>query len=103
MSERLIDRIPFAKIVTVLAVVIGVSLGLCGLTFVLSLGGGRAGGFLMGFGILELAAIVLSVAALILTLVVLVTLLIFGSFSAKASQPQRLFEERDDTKIDKHE
>jgi hypothetical protein len=107
MNERLIDRIPFAKIVTVLATVFGISLGLCGVTFVLSVGGARnrggIGGFFVGLGILELVAIVLSAALLALTLVVLVTLSIFGSFSGKVSQPQKLFGERDDTKTDKNE
>jgi uncharacterized membrane protein len=103
MSERLVDRIPFAKIITVLAIVFGLSLGLCGVTFVLSMGGGRGGGFLVGLGILELIAIVLSAVLVALTLVVLVTLLIFGSFSEKASQPQKLFDEEDDTKIDRNE
>ncbi len=103
MSELLVDRIPFARIVTVLATVFGISLGLCGVTFLLSVGGGRGGGFLIGLGILELIAIVLSAALLALTLAVLVTLLIFESFSEKVSQPQKLFDERDDTKIDKNE
>jgi uncharacterized membrane protein len=103
MSERLVDRIPFAKIITVLAIVFGVSLGLCGVTFAVFGGSGRGGDFLMGFGILELIVIVLSAALLALTIVVLVTLLIFGSFSGKVSQTQKIFDERDDTKIDKSE
>jgi hypothetical protein len=107
MSERLIDQIPFAKIVAVLATVFGISLGLCGITFVLSMGGARGrggiGGFFVGLGVLELIAIVLSAALLALTLVVLVTLFIFESFSEKVSQPIKLFDERDDTKIDKNE
>jgi membrane protein implicated in regulation of membrane protease activity len=103
MSERLVDRIPFAKIVTVLAIVFGISLGLCGITFVLSMGGGRSGGFLMGFGILELVVLGVSLAGLLLTLLVFVTLSIFGSFSGKVSQPQKLLDERDDTKTDRNE
>jgi membrane protein implicated in regulation of membrane protease activity len=103
MSERLFDRIPFAKIVTVLAIVFGVSLGLCGVTFFLSSGGGSGGGFLVGFGMLELAAIILSAAGLALILVVFVALSIFEGFSEKVSQPQKLFDEENDTKIDKNE
>jgi hypothetical protein len=103
MSERLFDRIPFAKIVTVLAIVFGVSLGLCGVTYFLSSDGGNGNGFLAGFGILELAAIILSAAGLALILVVFVALSIFGSFSEKVSQPQKLFDEENDTKIDKNE
>jgi hypothetical protein len=101
MSERLVDRIPFVKIITVLAIVFGISLGLCGVTFLSS--GRGSGGFLIGFGMLELAAIVLSAAGLALTLVAFVTLSIFGGFSEKVSQPQKLFDERDDTKFDKNE
>ena len=32
MGTPLVDRIPFAKIVTVLAIIFGVSLGLCGVS-----------------------------------------------------------------------
>jgi hypothetical protein len=104
MGERLVERIPFAKIVTVLAIVFGISLGLCGVTFVLAsgVGGGRGGGFLIGFGILEMVALGVSVAGLLLTLLVYVTLSIFGSFGEKVSQPQTLFDAEDDTKIDKN-
>jgi membrane protein implicated in regulation of membrane protease activity len=102
MSERLVDRIPFAKIITVLATVFGISLGLCGVTFVLSLGGGRGSGFLISFGILEMVALGVSMAGLLLTLLVFVTLSIFGSFSEKVSQPQKLFDEEDDTRVDKN-
>ena len=35
MSKPLVDRIPFAKIVSVLAVALGVGIGLCGLDFFL--------------------------------------------------------------------
>jgi membrane protein implicated in regulation of membrane protease activity len=104
MSKRLVDRIPFAKIITVLAIVFGISLGLCGVTFVLSMGGGRSGGgFFVGLGILELVALGVSMAGLLLTLLVFVTLSIFGGFSEKVSQPQKLFDQEDDTKIDKNE
>jgi len=103
MSERLVDRIPFAKIVTVLAIVFGVSLGLCGVTFALALSGGGKDNFLAGFGILELITIGVSLAGLLLTLLVFVTLSIFGSFSGKVSQPVKLFDEEDDTKTDKNE
>ena len=101
MNERLIDRIPFAKIVAILAIVLGVSLGLCGVTAFLAFNTRSGGDFLLGFGYLELAAIVLSAVGLALTLVVFVTLWVFGGFSEKVSQPQKLFGEEDDTKIDK--
>jgi membrane protein implicated in regulation of membrane protease activity len=102
MSERLVDRIPFAKIVTVLAIVLGISLGLCGVTFLLSSGRGGGSGFFVGLGILELVVIALSVVGLALTLLAIVTLSIFGGVSEKVSQPQKLFDEGDDTKTNKN-
>jgi uncharacterized membrane protein YphA (DoxX/SURF4 family) len=92
MFERLADRIPFAKIFTVLAIVACVSLGICGVTF----GGGSL--FVLG-----MIAFWVSLTGLLLTLVVFVTLSIFGSLSREVSQPQKLFGERDDTKTDKNE
>jgi len=103
MSERLVDRIPFAKIITVLAVVFGISLGLCGVTFVISSGGGRGGGFLIGLGTLELVALGVSIAGLVLACVVWVTLSIFGGSGEKASQSTIFPESGDATKIDKNE
>lgn len=103
MSERLVDRIPFAKIVTVLAIVFGISLGLCGVTFFLSTGGGGGGGFLIGLGMLELVALGVSMAGLLLMLLAFVTLSIFGAFGEKVSQPKIVPEAGDDTKIDKNE
>ncbi len=103
MSERLIDRIPFARIIAVLAIVFGISLGLCGVTFFLSSGGGNGGGFLIGLGILELVAIGVSTAGLLLTLLVFVTLSVLGGFGGKVSQPKIVPDEVDDTKIDKND
>jgi hypothetical protein len=100
MRARLIDRIPFAKIVIGLAIVFFVSLGLCGLTFVLSSGAYK--GF-ASLGVLELVFMVLSAAGLILTAIVWVTLAAVGSFGEKVSQPQKLFDDGDDTKLDKRE
>ena len=103
MFERLADRIPFKKIVTVLAIVFGISLGLCGVTFVVSSGGNNGGGFLFGLGILELVALGLSLAGLLLTLLVFVTLFVLGSFGVKVSQSPTPSEEEDDTRSDKNE
>jgi len=100
MSERLVDRIPFAKIVAVLAVTFGVSLGLCGLTFVLSSGGG-SGGIFVGLGLLELISMALSAAGLLVTLFAWVLLTAVGSFGQNVSQPQKLFDEKEETKHDK--
>ena len=46
---------------------------------------------------------VLSAAGLILTAIVWVTLAAVGSFGEKVSQPQKLFDDGDDTKLDKRE
>ena len=86
MFERLANRIPFKKIVTVLAIVFGISLGLCGVTFIVSSGGDRGGSFLFGLGILELVALGVSLSGLVLTLLAFVTLSIFGGFGEEVSQ-----------------
>jgi hypothetical protein len=100
MRTRLIDRIPFAKIVIGLAIAFLVSLGLCGMTFALSRGG--SSGF-ANLGILELLAMALSAAGLIVTAIVWVIVAAVSSFGEKVSQPQKLFDDEDDTKLDKSE
>jgi uncharacterized membrane protein YqhA len=103
MSETQIRRIPFAKIVLVLAITLGVSLGLCGLTFAFWSRAGSGARILIGLGMVELVAMALSAAGLVLTGVVWVTVAVVGSFQEKVSQPQKLFDEGDDTKLDKKE
>jgi hypothetical protein len=100
MSNRLIDRIPFTKILTVLASVFGISLGLCGLTAISPSGGG---GFLIAMGTLELAAMVLSAVGLIIVALVYVTLSIFGGSEEKVSQSVIPREQQDDKRNDKSE
>lgn len=100
MNERLVDRIPFAKIFIALAIIAGVSVGLCAVTLGITSGGNSGGGFWIGLGLIAFWG---SIAGLLLTLIVFVTLSISGSFSRKVSQPQKLFGERDDTKADKNE
>ena len=102
MSERLIDRIPFAKIITVLAIVFGVSLGLCGVTIVFASSGIAKDNILASFGILALIAIAVSITGLLLTLLVFVTLSIFRAFGEKVSQPSIVPEAEDDTNTDKN-
>ena len=98
MSERLVDRVNFAKIVTALAIVFGISLGMCGLTFLVSVGGSSRAGFFMSLGVLELVVMGLSAAGLILTVVVWVTLAVIVSLRETSSQPQKRFDDGDDTK-----
>lgn len=102
MFERLADRIPFKKIVTVLAIIFGISLGLCGITFLVSSGGG-GGGLKVGLGTLELVALGVSLAGLVLTLLVFVTLSIFGHFGEKVSQSEIFPKDENDTKPNKNE
>ncbi|MDR3752642.1 MAG: hypothetical protein P4K93_03390 [Terracidiphilus sp.] len=98
MSKRLIDRIPFKKIVVVLAIALGVSLGLCGITSIVP--SGRSSDF---SAILGLIAFGVSIAGLMLTFAVYVTLSIFGGSGEEVSQSVVPREEPDDTKSDKHE
>lgn len=103
MFERLADRIPFAKIFTVLGIVAGVSLGLCAVTFFISFGGNGEGGYWTGIWIAEVVAMWVSIAGLLLTLLVFVALSIFGGFREKVSQVSIIPKDDDDTRIDKNE
>ena len=100
MSERLVDRIPFAKIFIVLAIVAGVSLGLCAVTFSITSGGNTGGGFWIYLGVI---AFWVSIAGLLVTLMVFVTLSIFGAFRKEESQSIIFPKAEDDTKNDKNE
>jgi hypothetical protein len=103
VSKPLSERIPFAKIVTVLSIAFGVSLGLCGVTAVFAIGVGGGNGFSGILGMLELIVMALSAIGLLITGAVLVTLSAIGSFNEKVSQPQKLFESEDDTKIGRND
>jgi hypothetical protein len=101
MSTPLVDRIPFAKIVVILAIAFGISLGLCGLNMVLSIGGTQrfvALGPLLGIaGVLELVVMLLSAVGLVLTCIVWVIAAAIGGFRKKDQEPQKLFEDKDET------
>ncbi len=104
MEKPLVDRIPFPKIVTVLAVAFGVGLGLCGLSAALTIGGAQRNSFLvsilMSAGVLELIVIAVSGVGLVATTIAWVVLSVVGSFSRGDSEPQRLFDDEEDTKHD---
>jgi hypothetical protein len=100
MSVPLVDRINFAKIVTVLAVVFGISFGLCGLAFLVSSGSSSAAGFLMSMGMVELAVMGVSAAGLVLTVIVWVALAVITSFRETARRPQKLFDDADGVEHD---
>lgn len=80
MTKGLIDRIPFAKIATTLAVILGISFGLCGMTFFFS-----RGDYLYGLGIVELLVISACIAGLLLMLLVWFILMIFAKFRQEDS------------------
>jgi hypothetical protein len=102
MGKSFADRVPFAKIITVLAVAFGVGLGLCCLNGTLAAAGvarksigAFADPILSIIGILSLAVMILSAIGLIITTILWVIAAVVGSFSPKESEPQRLFEEKD--------
>jgi hypothetical protein len=84
LDKPLVERIPFAKIVAVLAIVFGISLGLCGVTYVAAVAA-KGGDFVVIFGVIELAGMALSAAGLVLTLIVWVILAIAANFTRESS------------------
>ena len=93
MTEPLVRRIPFAKIVIILASIFGVALGLCGVTaFAAGAMRGSAGNFLPIFGIIELAAILLSAIGLVFTVILWVIMSAVGNFSSENSDPPTILD-----------
>lgn len=90
---RLLERINFPKVVTVLAITFGVAIGACGLT---ALGSAKGGGnYLVTLGLIELAVILLSALGLIVTVIVWIVASLLGQTGYKGSEPQRLFNDSD--------
>lgn len=88
MSKPLVDRSPFAKIVTVFAVAFGIGLGLCGLSAILP---SSAQGFdLNPLSLPSLLIMVFSFLGLIITLIFWMITRAIGGFSAKGSSPPTL-------------
>jgi hypothetical protein len=83
MDEPLVDRVNFAKIVTVLAIVFGISVGMCGLTAVFSARSPGGESMAVVFGIIELVAMGLSALGLVVTVIVWVIALIFKGRGAE--------------------
>jgi uncharacterized membrane protein len=104
MSKSLAERIPFVKILIVLVIVFALSLGLCGMGFVLDWRGAKvppAIGRLMGQAVgYELLGMILSAVGILVTVVAWIVAAVVGSFSKKVSQPQNIANDRDDTKLD---
>jgi hypothetical protein len=107
VSKPLIDRIPFARILIGLTIVFVLSLGLCGLGFVSSWQGedmpSRLSPLMSQAWRLDVLVMVLSALGVVVTGVAWVVAAIVGSSLAKASEPQNLFDEGDDTKLDKRD
>ena len=100
MSKPLVDRIPFAKIITVLAVAFGLGIGLCGLDFFLAWRG--IGKNMQEFGVgpldaLSLIVMVVSALGLVVVTFLWVVLAAVGSFSRKDPEPLLLLDEKDET------
>jgi hypothetical protein len=94
MSKPLVDRIPFAKITAVMAATFVVSLGLCGLSGMLSSPFGPSpseefgGGFVGNMGLI---LFLLSALGLVVTLIAWPLVAVFGD---KSNDPQRLFDDK---------
>ncbi|MGD0892760.1 MAG: hypothetical protein ABR923_14630 [Terracidiphilus sp.] len=104
MSKTFLQRIPFAKILIVLTVVVLLSVGLCGVSAVLYMQGAkgslaiqivqRAIGYELVCGVLSAVGIVVTAATWIVAVVV-------GNSREKVSQSQDQIPGPDDTKHDK--
>lgn len=96
MSKPLVDRVPFAKIVTVLAIAFGVGVGLCGLSAVLPSSGEPFR--VNSLSLPSLLIMVLSFIGLIITLIVWVITRAISGFSVKgsSSSPRTLFGNSDE-------
>ncbi|HTV16566.1 MAG TPA: hypothetical protein VMD92_15855 [Acidobacteriaceae bacterium] len=97
---QLLERVNFPKVVTVLAVSLGVGLGLCGLNFVaVSALGGGSGGIataLITTAWLELLVMVLSAVGLVVALAMWGAVKVIHSHRSAGSGPQRLFDGDDE-------
>jgi hypothetical protein len=105
MSKPLVERIPFVKILIVLVVIFGVSLGMCGVSAVLGVANsshmGRSVSQILGFSfVIEIAGMVLSSVGLVVTVIAWAILGIAASSSRNVAPPQQLFNESSDRRKD---
>lgn len=93
---RPLENINFPKVITILACIFGISLGLCGLTAYLNMSGSQhgMGGLLASLGILELIAILLSAFGLVIMTILWVISSAMGGYG-KRPDPQKLFDDSD--------
>jgi hypothetical protein len=106
VNESRVGRISFAKVVTVLAVLFGIGLGLCGLDYLLAAKGIGKSTVEFGVGPLDgvsLVVMILSAFGLVIAVIAWIITAAVGSVGKKVSQPQKLFDEGDDTNLDRKE
>jgi len=105
MGKRLVDRIPFAKILIALAIVFILSLGLCGASLVMTMRGMPAStGQLMDKAAgWDLVVMVLSVLGLVVTGIAWVVAAVVSGSVREVSQPKNPYAVKDDTTLEKKE
>jgi hypothetical protein len=106
VNESPIQRISFAKVVTVFAVLFGLGVGLCGLDYLLAAKGIGKSTEEFGVGPLDgvsLVVMILSAFGLVITVIAWIIAAVVGVSVKKVSQPEKLFDEADDTKLDRKE
>ena len=96
-----LEQINFKKVITILATIFGIALGLCGLNLVASRGGNLGNGLtglIMGAAFLELATMVLSLLGLILVSILWLTATLTGKKHQEEPDIQKLFDDSDEEK-----
>lgn len=106
MPKSLVDRIPFVKIITILAVSFSIGLGLCGLTYALNTAG--IGKYNKSFypdllGLFSLVVMVVSFLGLAISSIAYLLLAALGSLGIirRGGEPQRLFDNPEETQHDR--
>jgi hypothetical protein len=92
-------RISFPKVIAVLAVALGIGVGLCGLDYWLASRGIGKSTEEFGVGPLDsisLIVMLLSALGLVITTIVWVVAAIVGGFGRNSNDPQKLFDNSDD-------
>ena len=95
MTEPLAQRIPFAKIVIILACTFGLGIGLCGITAFAAgaMHGSRSSeNFLAVLGIIDAALILLSAVGLVVSVIAWVVFSLTGRSGSNQTDPQTLFD-----------
>jgi hypothetical protein len=106
MPKPLVDRIPFVKIITILAVTFSIGLGLCGLTYALNTAGVAKynGSFYPDLlGLLSLVVMVVSFLGLIVASLAYGVLSSLGSLGIirPGGEIQRLFDNPEEAQHDR--